>query len=134
MNQAHLIGRLVKTPELRHTAKGTAVTNLRVARNEKHGETERTLFVDVTAWGRLAECCAQYVSQGDQIAVSGRLHYEEYVDSDGAKHQRLSITADSIEFLAKKRNGNGHDTDTLHDKQNVAPAHPTADEEEVLPF
>lgn len=107
MNHACIIGRLTKDVELRHTANGTAVANLRLARNEKYGEQERTLFVDVTVWGKLADCCAAHKRKGDQVAVSGRLHFSEFTDNEGNKRSKLEIVAHAIEFLARKQNGNG---------------------------
>jgi single-strand DNA-binding protein len=135
MNSVSLIGRLTKNPELRFTSKGTAVTNLRLARNERVGEKEQVLFVDVTAWGKLAEIVAQHKKQGDQVAVSGRLEYSEFTDSESNKHNRLRIVANSIEFLARK-NGNGHDTDVdaQHHTQNTAPAPVAEIAEEEIPF
>lgn len=135
MNHCCVIGRLVRDPDLRYTTKGTAVSNFRLARNERHGETERTLFVDVTAWGKLAETVKVHKHQGDQVAVSGRLHFDEYTDSDGAKHQRLSITAESIEFLAKKQNGNGKDLQAdSHASHAHAPNTGAEVAEEEIPF
>lgn len=134
MNHVSIIGRLVRDPELRTTTKGTAVTNIRIARNERYGETERTLFVDVTAWGKLAETLKEHKHQGDQIAVSGRLHYDEYTDTDGVKRSRLSVTADSIEFLAKKQNGESKDQHASAGATHTAV--PTSDpaEGEEIPF
>lgn len=129
MNSISIIGRLVHDPDLRTTSKGTPVSNFRIARNERHGEEEQTLFVNVTAWNRLAETVKEYRHQGDQIAVSGRLRFEEYVDKDGVKRSSYSITANSIEFLAKKHNGNGKDQPQARPAQSDATA-----ELEEIPF
>lgn len=129
MNNVSLIGRLTFDPELRYTSKGTAVTNLRLARNERAGEKEQTLFVDVTLWGRLAEVVTAHKKKGDQVAVSGRLEYSEYNDDEGRKRSRLKIVANHVEFLACK-NGNGHDTDA-----DLSKAHEAKEEPEVeIPF
>ena len=133
MNQVSLIGRLVHDPELRFTKSGTAVCNFRLARNEKHGEQEKPLFIDVTAWGKLGETVKEHKHQGDQVAISDRLDYSEYTDSENHKRSKLSVVAASIEFLAKK-NGNGKDASASTDT-HAAP-HRKADivEEEVCPF
>lgn len=133
MNHISIIGRLVHDPELRATLNGTAVCHIRIARNEKHGEKEKSVFVDVTAWGKLGETIAAHKKQGDQVAVSGRLDYSEYTTNEGQKRSKLSITAESIEFLARK-NGNGKDehasTDTrAHNNSKAAEV-----VEEVIPF
>jgi single-strand DNA-binding protein len=135
MNQVNIIGRLTADPILRFTAQGTAVATMRLARNERHGEKDQPLFVDVTVWSKQAECCAQHKKKGDQIAVSGRLEYSEYTDNEGRKHNRLRIVAHSVEFLARK-NGNGHDTDAEQAATQNAPAsaHTSEALEEEIPF
>lgn len=135
MNTVSIIGRLTKNPELRFTSKGTAVANFRLARNERVGEKEQPLFVDVTAWGKLAETINAHKKQGDQVAVSGRLEYSEFTDSEGRRQSRLRIVAHSVEFLARK-NVNGHDTDAeAAPTQNAANAPADAEVlEEEIPF
>lgn len=135
MNQVSIIGRLTKDPELRYTSQGNAVANLRLARNERHGEKDQPLFVDVTVWQKQAESVAQHKKKGDQIAVSGRLEYSEFTDNEGRKQSRLRIVAHSIEFLARK-NGNGHDTDADAAQTHTAAPRTSAAEavEEEIPF
>ena len=130
MNHVALIGRLVADPELRYTQSQTAVCHIRLARNERHGEKEKSLFVDVTAWGKLAETIAQHKKQGDQVAIAGRLDYQSWTDSDGRKRSKVAIIADSVEFLARKQNGNGK-TESL--ETHAAP-HSNAEVVEEIPF
>ena len=59
VNVVHLIGNLGHDPELRETASGTPVLNMRLAVNERRkgpdGEwAEAVEWVSVTAWGRTA--------------------------------------------------------------------------------
>ena len=51
---------MTRDPESRTTAKGTTVVQFGLARNEKYGESEKTIFVDVVAFGRLAEVLAEH--------------------------------------------------------------------------
>ena len=67
LNTVTITGRLTANPELRYTNDGKAVTNMRVAVND------RTDFVDVTVWGKPAEAVAERKAKGDQIGVTGRL-------------------------------------------------------------
>ena len=135
MNQVNIIGRLTADPILRFTTQGTAVANLRLARNERHGEKDSPLFIDVSIFGKSAESTSAHKKKGDQIAVSGRLEYSEFTDNEGRKQSRLRIVAHSVEFLARK-GGNGHDTDAEHaDTQNAPAAAHTAEAlEEEIPF
>lgn len=66
LNLVILAGNLTRDPETRQLPSGTAVADLGLAVNEtyknKNGETvEQTCFVDVVAWGKLADTCGQYL-------------------------------------------------------------------------
>lgn len=133
MNQVSIIGRLTADPTLRFTTQGTAVANFRLARNERHGEKDQPLFIEIVVWQKQAENVAQFKKKGDQVAVSGRLEYSEYTDAEGRKQSRLRIVAHSIEFLARK-NGNGHDTDAEQPQKPAPTAHKDESLEEEIPF
>ena len=102
MNSVNLTGRLTANPELRYTATDAkAVVNFRLAIN---GRNDRVDFVDVTAWGKVAEAIAEHKSKGDQVAVSGRITSSDWTDDQGGRHFRTTVTADEVNFLAKARN------------------------------
>jgi single-strand DNA-binding protein len=130
MNHVALIGRLVADPELKYTQSGTAVCHIRLARNERHGEKEKSLFLDVTAWGKLAETLNTHKKQGDQIAITGRLDYQSWTDADGHKRSKVALIADSVEFLARKQTGNGK-TESF---ETHAAAPKSAEVVEEIPF
>ena len=123
MNQVEIIGRLTRDPILRKTGKGTSVTSFGLARNERYGETDRVLFIDVTCWGRLAEVVVEHKSKGDQVGVTGRLELDEYETNTGEKKNQIRIVASHVEFLAKP---NG---------RHAAPESPLGEAtEEAIPF
>jgi single-strand DNA-binding protein len=99
--QMHIVvGNLGDTPALRETAEGQPVTNFSVAVNEKRGEREVTTWYRVTAWGRLAEIAAEFLSKGRQVLVEGhRLQASAYMDSEGQPQASLELTASRIRFL-----------------------------------
>lgn len=107
MNKVFLIGNLTRDPEVRYLPSGAAVADLRLAVNRKYktqqGEDkEETCFVAVSAWGRQAETCGQYLSKGSPVLVEGRLRYEEW-EKDGQKNNRLSVTAERVQFMGSPR-------------------------------
>lgn len=62
MNHVILMGNLTRTPEIRRTPAGQAVSDLGLAVNERFRDREgktvdRPCFVDVAVWGRQAEAC-----------------------------------------------------------------------------
>ena len=109
MNTINLIGRPTADPELRFTPSGTPVCKFRLAGNNppRDGEDQPAMFVDVVAFKAQAEAIAEHVRKGRQLAVSGRLTYQEWEADDGTKRSRHVVTAHRVDFLAKPANGNG---------------------------
>jgi single-strand DNA-binding protein len=111
INSVVLVGNLTRDPELRHTPSGTAVTTLRIAVNDrvKRGEEwqDAAYYFDVTVWGRDAENCAQYLSKGRPVGVQGKLTWREWDAQDGTKRQAVEVTANNIQFLGGRADGDG---------------------------
>lgn len=104
LNKVFLIGNLTRDPEVRYLPSGAAVADLRLAANRRYktqqgDDKEETVYVNVSAWGRQAETCGQYLSKGSPILVEGRLRYEEW-EKDGQRNSRISITAERIQFMS----------------------------------
>jgi single-strand DNA-binding protein len=110
INRVVLTGNLTSDPELRSTASGTAVCNLRVACNtrRKDGDewVDKPNYFDVTVWGGQGESAARYLAKGRPVAIDGRLEWREWEAQDGSKRQAVEIIADTVQFL-----GNGKDKD-----------------------
>ena len=108
INKVELLGRVGADPEMRYTAAGTAVTQLRLAtdRVRKDGEAE-TDWHSVVVWDKLAEAVANYVEKGQRLYVSGRLAQNSWESDDGQRRYRTEIHAQDVVFLDSARNGNG---------------------------
>jgi len=107
VNKVIITGNLTRKPELRYTRKGRAVAEIPIAshRNFKNKEgeiLEETTYVDVSAFGRLAEVMAEYLEKGKCVFVDGRLYLSRWTNDDGSKRSKLKIIADKIQFLSKK--------------------------------
>ena len=104
LNQIVLVGRLVKTPELRITENGkkTSTITLAVPRNYKNinGEYE-TDFLDCTLWTNVAENTSEYCQTGDMIGVKGRVQSRIITQDDGTKKKKTEIVAEKVTFLAQ---------------------------------
>lgn len=106
-NKVVLIGNLCKDVEVR-TAGATSVAHIRLAINEsftsKSGEkVERTVFVDVEAWDKLANNCAKMAGKGSSVLVEGRLQMDEWDDKEtGKKRSKVKVRADRVVFLTFK--------------------------------
>lgn len=106
-NKVQLIGRLGADPIIRKTKDGKPVANFSIATNErrkdKNGEpVETTSWHRVVAWQRLAEFSERYLKKGKQIALEGKIRYDEYTDKDGVTKYTTDIIASDIALLGKK--------------------------------
>lgn len=107
MNKICIVGRLGADPELKYTPSGVAVTELRVAVNRDFknaaGDREADWF-SVTAWRQTAEFCANFLSKGRLIGVTGRMQRRQY-EKDGVKHTVWDLMADTVNGLDKAPEG-----------------------------
>ena len=109
LNRVTLVGRLTRDPEIRTTAGGTDVANIRLAftsRQRTDGEwQDKSNYVDVVVFGAQASSAGQYLSKGRKIGVDGRLSWREWQQQDGTKRQSIEVIADSIFYLDSTQNG-----------------------------
>lgn len=108
MNSISIIGRLTRDPELEQTTSGTDVCRIRLAvpRRRKEGRDQGAVFVTVVAYGGQASAAADFLVKGRQVAVTGRLEFREWTDSEGGRQSVHEVVADHVQFLAQY-NGNG---------------------------
>lgn len=144
LNKVMLIGNLTRDPELRHTPKGSAVTDLGVAVNRKiqdgnGGWKDETTFVDVTVWGSSAENAHKFLTKGRGVFIEGRLQMDVWDDkATGQKRSKLKVVADNLQFLPDGK-GAGmkvyHEENTGGERQGGS-AGPVGDyeEEDDIPF
>ncbi len=113
LNKVMLLGNLTRDPELRHTPKGSAVTDLGLALNRRvqdgnGGWKEEVTYVDVTVWGNSAENAHKYLSKGRGVFVEGRLQMDTWDDKEtGKKRSKLKVVADNLQFLPDGKGGGG---------------------------
>jgi single-strand DNA-binding protein len=89
VNVVTLVGRLTADPVLRALPNGQSVCDLRLAVNDQ--KDQPALFVDVATFGKSADACAECLSKGRQVAVTGRLVYHEWETKDGHKRSKHSV-------------------------------------------
>ena len=105
MNKVILIGRLTRDPELRYTGNNTSVTTFSLAVNRpftsQNGEREAD-FINCIVWRKLAETVKNYLFQGSQVAVEGRIQTRRYQNDKGESKYITEILVENIEFLGSK--------------------------------
>ena len=111
MNKVILLGNLGADPDLRYTAAGAAVLNLRLATNESYVDKnkepqERTEWHSVVIWGSRAEGLARVLTKGSGVLVEGTLRTSSY-EKDGQKRYRTEVHAREICFTGRKAGAPG---------------------------
>ena len=101
MNSITLIGRLTRDVDSRQTKGDQTVASMRLAvpRRKRGGEQQAPVYIDVTAFGALADLCGKYLAKGRQVAVAGRLEHSEWELDDKSKRSKHLVIADSVDFL-----------------------------------
>ena len=105
LNQAVLVGRIVKDPELRDTEKGK-VTNITLAvpRSFKNmnGEYD-TDFISCVLWKGVAESTAEYCKKGDLVGIKGRIQTRDVELEDETHKKYVEVIAEKVTFLSSKK-------------------------------
>jgi len=133
MHKITIIGHLGRDPEMRYTPEGQQVTTFSVASSRKYktaaGEQrEETEWFNVSAWGKLAEICNQYLTKGKQVYVEGRLKTRIYETQAGETRFSLDVSCSEIQFLG---GGQGQGEPAAEDRESVVVGQEDVDD---LPF
>jgi single-strand DNA-binding protein len=122
MNSVTLVGNLTKDPELKDR-NDMKVCDLRIADNTFREDAP--FYIDVSVFRRQAELCAQYLSKGRKVAVTGQLRYSEWETKSGDKRSEHTIDADRVDFLGggtPRSEGNGGSPESSREPEPVGAA------------
>lgn len=109
-----IAGNVGREPEMRYTPTGQAVTTFSVAVNRMYSDSKgekvkETIWFRITAWGKLAETCSQYVQKGNQVLIEGRLQPDPqsggprvFTRKDGTTAASYEIVASTVRFLGRR--------------------------------
>ena len=112
VNKVILIGNLGKDPETRYLPSGEAVTSFSIATSETwkdktSGEKkEATEWHRISAFGKLAEICGEYLRKGSPVYIEGSLRTRKWQDKEGQDRYTTEIRADQMRMLGS-RGGEG---------------------------
>lgn len=114
-----LVGRLGRDPEMRFTPTGQAVTSFSVATDRQYTDqagkpVKETVWFRITAWGKLAETCNNYLQKGKLVLIEGRLTVDPksggprvWTGQDGQARASYEVTAQTVKFLSQRSEGAG---------------------------
>lgn len=78
MKNITIAGNIGKDAELRSTGGGDKVAGFTVAVDDGFGDKKRTLWFDVSIWGKRAEALAPMLTKGGKVCVTGDLSTREH--------------------------------------------------------
>jgi single-strand DNA-binding protein len=113
VNKVILIGNLGKDPETRYLPSGEALTSFSIATSETwkdktSGEKkEATEWHRISAFGKLAEICGEYLRKGSQVYIEGSLRTRKWQDKEGQDRYTTEIRADQMRMLGSRGGGGG---------------------------
>jgi single-strand DNA-binding protein len=114
-----IVGNLGRDPEMRYTPSGAAVTSFSVATSHKYtsnnGEkVDETTWFRISAWGKQAETCNQYLKKGSKVLVEGRLTVDSatggpriWTDKEGNPRASFEVSAATVRFLSSRGETDG---------------------------
>jgi single-strand DNA-binding protein len=110
-----IVGNLGRDPEMRYTPGGQAVTNFSIATSRQYTgsdgqQVKETIWFRISAWGKLAETCNQYLKKGRSVLVEGRLVPDPatggprlWTAQDGSSRASFEVSASTVRFLSGGR-------------------------------
>ncbi len=122
LNKVQLIGNLGRDPEVRYTQSGTAVAVFSMAMTDKVKGEDRTEWMEVEAWDKLADICQKFLAKGRQVYVEGRFKTEKWNDREGTPRSKVKVVATNLVLLGSRQNGDGGNPNFSDRDRTPAPA------------
>lgn len=101
MNNITIAGNIGKDCELRFLPNGDPVASFSVA--DSQGKDKHTIWWNCSLFGKRGESLAQYLTKGQQVAVSGTVSEREWTDKDGNKRKAMDIRVADVALQGGKR-------------------------------
>ncbi len=142
LNEATLIGRVGKDPEIKATSHGNRVANFSLAtskswRDKSTGEKkENTQWHRIVVWGDgLVGIVEKYVKKGSQIFVRGEIQTRKWTDQAGVEKYSTEIVVQGFKAeigLLGSRGGSSRDDDGGQQSNDAGGSYGVMDDD--IPF
>lgn len=106
-NKVILLGNLTRDINIKFIQSGLTILNNAIATTIKFKVQdglfkEKTLFIDVTFFGRTAKVVQKYLHKGSKVLVEGRLELDQWTDQTGQKRSKNSISVETMQMMDSK--------------------------------
>jgi len=104
------MGNMVKDPEIKDFESGSKLAEFSIGvtesfKNKNKEDVNRTEWIRLKCWGRLAEIAEEYLKKGMLIWVECKFVTDSWDDKDGNKKYSSHFNVSSLQMLDKKSNG-----------------------------
>jgi len=97
INKFICVGNLTKDPELK-SGDNYKLCAFTIAVNNPMAKKE-VLYLDVSAWNRVAENCQKYLKKGSRVFIDGRLKQDSWQTRNGDNRTKIGLIAENIRFM-----------------------------------
>jgi single-strand DNA-binding protein len=108
MNKCTALGRLGKDIELTYSKDGKAIGKFSLGVTRKFNK-DITDWFNCVSFGKQAETLARYVKKGQQLLVSGEIHFGSYDAQDGTKRYTTTLVINEFDFIAAGQNNSNNE-------------------------
>lgn len=127
-----MIGCLGRDPELKFVGAnktGMAVFPMVHSYSRKAGDKweEEKLWIEVVAWGKLAEELVEKAFKGTKVFVDGEFRHEKYVTREGHPSVKIKLNLQAYEILSES------DTSSSPPPAPVTPPPPPPRQQQITP-
>ena len=127
-----LVGNLGRDPEVHYSTDGVPIANFSVATHNKWADNEgqvqeETLWFRISAFGKLAEVCQEFLTKGHKVLIEGSLVADPinggprvFIRKDGSTGSAFEVRATTVRFLSgkgEKQNGNSAQDETVAEQE-----------------
>ena len=129
INKVTIVGHLGDAPEVKYLPNGNAVANFSVAVTESWKDKntgqqqDKTEWIRVVVFGKIAEHCGAYLKKGSLVYVSGKLQTRKWQDQSGQDRYTTEVVVDmkgEVQFLDRKENSSQSSNQQQSNHQNNA--------------
>ena len=123
-NSVRLLGNVGMDPEVISFESGNKLAKFSLATNEKRknketGEYEvETQWHRLIIWGKGADIIQTYIKKGAQMAIEGKLTYNQYTDKDGNSKVSTEIVVNDFSMLGGKNESSTNAKSTTRSSKN----------------
>lgn len=108
MNNAYLVGRLTKDPEIENYEGGKR-THITIAIGRPFRNSSgiyETDYITCTIWNAIADRVCEYCKKGDMLGIKARIQNNNYIDKNDNKVFTYEFIAEQISFMHSSKNEN----------------------------